>query len=154
MCIRDRKFTEGHVKYCGEIAKEVMDRGYAVAKLKSGVLGVKIGIMKPDAILPDEISILKVEKPTKTPKEDEKAKEAKPEVKPTEKPVETTTPIKKITEIAGIGPSVVKKCEKAGIKTVEELYELEVDEVMGIEGIGQKTAEILIKNMKKLIKGA
>jgi len=149
---RTEKFTEGHVKYCGETAKEVMDRGFAEAKLKSGVLGVKIGIMRPDAVLPDEIKIKMPEKPTKD-KEEKKTEEATPVPKPTEDASETTTPIKKITDIAGIGPSVVKKCEKAGFKTVEELYKLKVDEVMAIEGIGQKTAEILIKNLKKITKG-
>ena len=54
---RTEKFTEGHIKYCGETAREVMLRGFAIAKLKAGVLGVKVGIMKPDAKLPDEISI-------------------------------------------------------------------------------------------------
>ena len=54
---RTEKFTEGHVKYCGETAREVMDTGYAIAKLKPGILGVKVRIMKPDAKLPDEITI-------------------------------------------------------------------------------------------------
>src|SRR5512137_971238 len=53
---RTEKFTEGHVKYCGETAKEVMDVGLAIAKLKPGVLGVKVRIMRPDAKLPDEIT--------------------------------------------------------------------------------------------------
>jgi small subunit ribosomal protein S3 len=146
---RTEKFTEGHVKYCGETAKQVMDIGLATAKLKAGVLGVKIRIMRPDAVLPDEIK-LKTAEPKIAIKEEKKVEEKKvAELKP-----ETTTPIKRITEIAGIGPSVVKKCEKAGIKTVEELYELDVDEVMEIDGIGRKTAEILIKNLQKVIKEA
>ncbi len=149
---RTEKFTQGHVKYCGETAKEVMDIGYAVAKLKAGVLGVKIRIMKPDATLPDEIKILQAEKPA-AKKEEPSKPEAKPAAKTTAEK-QTTTPIKKITDIPGIGPSVVKKCEKANIKTVEELYELDVDEIMGIEGIGRKTAELLIKNLKKLTKEA
>ena len=67
---RTEKFTSGHVKYCGEVANEVMDEGYAVAKLKAGVLGVKVRIMKPDAKLPDEITI-------KTAVKKEKKEEAK-----------------------------------------------------------------------------
>jgi len=54
---RTEKFTEGHVKYCGEVAKEVMDNGFSSAKLKAGVLGVKVRIMKPDAKLPDEVKL-------------------------------------------------------------------------------------------------
>jgi len=146
---RTEKFTEGHVKYCGETAKEVMDIGYAVAKLKAGVLGVKIRIMRPDAKLPDEIKL-------KFTKEEAKEKEAaKVEEKPKkeDKP-EEATPVKKLTEITGIGPSVVKKFEKARIKTLEEVFEMDLDDIMTIEGIGRKTAEIIVKNLKKLIEEA
>jgi small subunit ribosomal protein S3 len=93
---RTEKFTEGHVKYCGETAKEVMDNGYATAKLKPGVLGVKVRIMRPDAKLPDEIRLKVIEEK----KEEVKVKEEKKEP---EKKVEKVTDIKKITEIKGIG---------------------------------------------------
>jgi len=150
---RTEKFTEGHVKYCGETAKQVMDNGYAVAKLKPGVLGVKVRIMKPDAHLPDEI-IIKSPEPTKT----EEKKEVKEEktAKKTEKPAdkkdkEGQTSVKHITKIEGIGPSMVKKLEKAGVKSLEELYEMDVEDIMAIEGIGQKTAENMLKKLGKLI---
>ena len=114
---RTEKFTQGHVKYCGETAKEVMDNGYSVAKLKAGVLGVKVRIMNPDAKLPGEVKLKFIEK--------EKAKGETVEKPVEEKSVEKKkTDIKKLTEIQGIGPSVIKKFEKAGIKTLEELYEL------------------------------
>jgi DNA polymerase/3'-5' exonuclease PolX len=51
----------------------------------------------------------------------------------------------------GIGPSVVKKFEKAGIKTLEDLYEMDVDDLGAIKGVGGKTAENIIKNLKKLL---
>ncbi|MCK4996155.1 MAG: 30S ribosomal protein S3, partial [Thermoplasmatales archaeon] len=116
---RTEKFTEGHVKYCGETAKEVMDIGYAVAKLKAGVLGVKVRIMAPDAKLPDEIKILIPE--SEKPKEKTKVEEKKEEEQPTEKKV---TDIKKLSKMQGIGPSVVKKFEKAGINSLEDLFEM------------------------------
>ena len=143
---RTEKFTQGHVKYCGETAKEVMDNGYAIAKLKAGVLGVKVRIMRPDAKLPDEIKIYFVD-------EEKKKKEDKAESKTKEeKPVETKkTDIKKLVEIQGIGPSVVKKFEKAGIKTLEDLYEMDVDDLGAVKGIGGKTAENIVKNLKKLL---
>jgi len=137
---RTEKFTEGHVKYCGETARQVMDDGFSVAKLKPGVLGVKVRIMRPDAKLPDEITI----KTAQT----EKAKEEKKEQKPVEKKV---TPLKKLTEIQGIGPSVVKKFEKAGIKSIEELFEMDVDDLSSINGIGGKTAANIVKGIKKLL---
>ncbi len=139
---RTEKFTEGHVKYCGDIVKIVMDEGFATAKLKAGVLGVKVRIMKPDAKLPDEIKLKIIEqKEAKV-----EVKKEKPEIKPKKE-----TDIKKLTKVKGIGPSVIKKLEKAKIKSLEELYEMDVDGIVSIEGIGKKTAEIIIKKLSKLI---
>jgi len=141
---RTEKFTEGHVKYCGEVAKEVMDNGFASAKLKAGVLGVKVRIMKPDAKLPDEVKLRILEK--KEEKTEEKKKE-----KTADKKEQKKTDIKKIAEIPGIGAAVVKKLEKAKIGSLEELYEMDIRGILSIEGIGKKTAETIIKNLKKLI---
>jgi len=146
---RTEKFTEGHVKYCGETAKEVMDIGYDVAKLKAGVLGVKVRIMAPDAKLPDEIKILIRE--SEKQKEKTKVEEKKEEEQPTEKKV---TDIKKLSKIQGIGPSVVKKFEKAGINSLEDLFEMNVDDLAAVKGIGGKTAENIVKNLKKLLEEA
>ncbi|MEM0492397.1 MAG: 30S ribosomal protein S3 [Candidatus Thermoplasmatota archaeon] len=140
---RSEKFTEGHVKYCGESAKQVMDVGYAVAKLKPGILGVKVRIMKPDAALPDEIRI-KTTEPTSAPVETKITEEAKPKV-------ETFTDIKLVTEIPGVGPAVLKKLQKAGIRSLEELYDMDTEDILSIDGIGKKTAESIIKNIKKVI---
>ncbi|MDH7517359.1 MAG: 30S ribosomal protein S3 [Candidatus Thermoplasmatota archaeon] len=143
---RTEKFTEGHIKYCGETAKEVMDVGYATAKLKPGVLGVKVRIMKPDAKLPDEITLKVVA--------EEKTKEVKKEEEKKEEPAEKKkTDIKRLTEIKGIGPSIIKKFEKAGITSLEELFEMDYDDLSSIDGIGGKTAENIIKNLKKLLGG-
>ena len=142
---RTEKFTEGHVKYCGEVAKEVMDNGFASAKLKAGVLGVKVRIMKPDAKLPDEVKLRILEK------KEEKTEEKPKEEKTADKKEQKKTDIKKIAEIPGIGASVVKKLEKAKIGSLEELYEMDIKGILSIEGIGKKTAETIIKNLKKLI---
>ena len=143
---RTEKFTEGHVKYCGDIVKEIMDGGFATAKLKAGVLGVKVRIMKPDAKLPDEIKSKIREKEKEEVKIEEKKVKVKPETKPKKK-----TNIKKLAEIQGVGHSIIKKLEKAKITTLEELYEMDVDSIMSIEGIGKKTAETIIKKLRKLI---
>jgi len=140
---RTEKFTEGHVKYCGDIAKIVMDEGFATAKLKAGVLGVKVRIMKPDAKLPDEIKLhFEKEEKQKVEKVEDKKEGPKPKKK---------TDLKKLTEIQGIGPSIVKKFEKAGIKSLEELYEMDVDDLATINGIGGKTAENIVKSLRKLL---
>lgn len=54
---RTEKFREGHIKYCGEPKRLYMREGFAAAKLKLGVIGVKVQIMVPDAKLPDEITV-------------------------------------------------------------------------------------------------
>ena len=132
---RTEKFTEGHIKYCGEIVKEVMDEGYAVAKLKPGILGVKVRIMKPDAKLPDEIHIKTIEETKVEEKKEEK------------KPAGT-----KLSDVKELGPSVVKKLEKAGIETIEELYDMSVEEIASIEGINEKVAKTLKEKLGKIIK--
>jgi small subunit ribosomal protein S3 len=54
---RTEKFREGHIKYCGEPKQIFMKIGFAVAKKKPGIIGIKVQIMWPDARLPDEIRI-------------------------------------------------------------------------------------------------
>lgn len=154
---RTEKFTEGHIKYCGETAKEVMDRGFAVAKLKAGVLGVKVGIMKPDTTLPHEIKII-VPKKDEEKKKDEKEPVTEKKKKPKKKAAEKSekeekkeTDITKLAEISGIGPSIVKKFQKAGVKTLEEIYEMDAEDLATIDGIGAKTAATIIKELQKIM---
>jgi small subunit ribosomal protein S3 len=54
---RTEKFKDGHIKFCGETKLKFMDIGFSTAKLKPGVIGVKVQIMKRDAKLPDEITV-------------------------------------------------------------------------------------------------
>ena len=54
---RTVKFKAGHIKYCGEPRNQWMGRGFSIAKLKPGVIGVTVEIMDPLARLPDEIEI-------------------------------------------------------------------------------------------------
>jgi len=55
---RTEKFKEGNIKFCGEPKANFMDHGYAVAKLKMGVIGVTVQIMSKDAKLPADTTIL------------------------------------------------------------------------------------------------
>jgi len=144
---RTEKFVEGHIKFCGETAKEVMDIGYATAKLKPGVLGIKVKIMRPDSKLPDEITLKVTEEKAKEAKKEEQKKEEEPAAE------KKKTDIKRLAEIKGIGPSIIKKFEKAGITSLEELFEMDYDDLSSIDGIGGKTAENIIKNLKKLLGG-
>ena len=55
---RTEKFKEGSIKYCGETRNLFIGTGFAVAKLKPGVIGVQVEIMQPDARLPAEIDVM------------------------------------------------------------------------------------------------
>ena len=54
---RTEKFKEGYINICGEPETVDIDKGFAVAKLKPGVIGVTVEIMRPTARLPDEIDV-------------------------------------------------------------------------------------------------
>lgn len=145
---RVEKFSQGHIKYCGETAKQLMDRGFAVAKLKAGVLGVKVGIMRPGAKLPDEI-IIKVT--DKKKEKEEIGKEVKIESPIKETSDKKSLDIHRLEELPGIGPSIVKKFKKAGITSLDEVYEMDAEDLSSIDGIGLKTAELIIKELRKLL---
>lgn len=49
------RFYQGYIKKCGNAAQTMVDIAYAQAKLKSGIVGVKVSIMPPDVRLPDDI---------------------------------------------------------------------------------------------------
>lgn len=74
---RVEKFKDGHIKFCGEPKIQWMQEGFAIAKKKLGVIGVKVQIMDPNAKLPDEVAIV-----TEKPKEKAEEKETKKELAP------------------------------------------------------------------------
>ena len=55
---RLEKFKNGYIKFCGEPKVQFVERGFAVATLKMGVVGVTVEIMRPDSKLPTEISVV------------------------------------------------------------------------------------------------
>ena len=58
---KSMKFTDGYLKHCGDPALKYVRRGVAQASPKPGVLGVKVIIMPPGVVLPDDIEIHEVE---------------------------------------------------------------------------------------------
>ncbi|KUH34626.1 30S ribosomal protein S3 [Thermococcus celericrescens] len=52
------RFYQGYLAKVGNPAETLVSKGYAQAKLKLGVIGVKVSIMPPDAKLPDEIEVI------------------------------------------------------------------------------------------------
>ncbi len=55
---RTEKFKEGNIKFCGDTKTQFIEHGYAVAKLKMGVIGVTVEIMVKDAKMPADITVL------------------------------------------------------------------------------------------------
>ncbi len=72
------RFYSGYLRKCGDVSIEGVDKAYAIAQLKSGIVGIKLAIMPPDIKLPDEIKILEetevVTKEIKEEKEEQKEK--------------------------------------------------------------------------------
>ena len=54
---RTERFKSGTIKYCGTPAIYLMKKGFAQARLKPGVIGVKVWIMPANAKMPDEVSV-------------------------------------------------------------------------------------------------
>ncbi len=50
---RVEKMVEGYIKHCGSVAEEIVDKGYSIAQKKTGVIGVMVWIVAPDANIPD-----------------------------------------------------------------------------------------------------
>lgn len=53
---RSWRFSQGYLKKTGDSAK-VVDRAQAKAQTKPGTVGVKVSILKPDAVLKDKVNI-------------------------------------------------------------------------------------------------
>ncbi len=91
------RFKKGHLKKSGDVAESLIRKGFAVANLKSGSVGIKVSILTPDVKLPDEIVF--IEKEVEEEKEVVEVKEEPKEKKEEKKEVkEKTTKKKKETK--------------------------------------------------------
>jgi len=52
------RFYQGYLKKCGDVALTGVHKAYAIAKLKTGIVGIKVSIMPSTTILPDKVSLL------------------------------------------------------------------------------------------------
>jgi len=69
------RFYSGYIKKCGDFALTGVDVAYGAAKLKTGIVGVKVKIMPPTAKLPDKIDFIKEDAEEKVEKKEEDNKE-------------------------------------------------------------------------------
>ena len=70
------RFYSGYLKKCGDIAITGVNKSQAQAKLKTGVIGVKVSIMPPDIKLPDKVELIKEKEKKVEEVEESKAEEA------------------------------------------------------------------------------
>lgn len=76
---RVQKFVEGYIKHSGEPSNTLVEKGYAIAVKKLGVIGVQVKIIPPGALLPDDFKIMDVEKkPAEAPSVIELEEESEP----------------------------------------------------------------------------
>ena len=85
---RSWRFFSGFMKKSGDIALEQIVPAYANALMKSGIIGIKVRIMRPDIKLPDDLEIAKGVVPAAT------AEAPKLEAKPRKKKEAKTTEAK------------------------------------------------------------
>ena len=72
------RFYSGYLKKCGETSLINVKTAHSIAKLKTGIIGIKVSIMPPNIILPDNIELLE-EKETIVEEINDKKKEIKEE---------------------------------------------------------------------------
>ncbi|MBW2978130.1 30S ribosomal protein S3 [Candidatus Woesearchaeota archaeon] len=118
------RFYSGYLKKCGDIALTGVDKAYATANLKSGIVGIQVRIMPPQTKLPDTIKLIEeVKEVIEEVKEGEETKEEKVEEKSEEKTEkEEKKETKKEAKPEAIPAIPEKKEEKAGKeeKTLKE----------------------------------
>jgi small subunit ribosomal protein S3 len=54
---RVQKFTEGYIKHSGDPVNTIVEKGFAVAIKKLGVIGIQVRIIPPGAQLPDHFQV-------------------------------------------------------------------------------------------------
>src|SRR5439155_21919183 len=163
---RTEKFLDGHIKWCGDTALEMMDYGYATAKKKLGIIGCSVAIMRRDSILPDEVTIHGgaapqpgearstflpgSQPPTASQQGDINARAARAavataaaagqaEAAPAAAPA-IDLAAAQLTDLEGIGPAKAKHLKEASYETLADLDEATLDDIAEGEGIGPRLA--------------
>jgi len=120
------RFSAGHLKKSGDVAENLISKGFAVAHLKSGSIGVKVSILTPDVILPDTIQIKGIV--AKPHVEEVKEEKKKPAAKKEKIEKEVKEEVKEELEKEGLKEEVAEKVaeevvEESGEEIVEEVTE-------------------------------
>jgi len=117
------RFYSGYIKKCGDFALTGVDVAYGAAKLKTGIVGVKVKIMPPTAKLPDRIDFSQLEAPqpkeTKTVKDEVKAEPEKADIPKVEEKVQKKKDVSKAKKIKKQAKEEVAEDENKGNQSNE-----------------------------------
>ena len=77
---RTWRFYQGYIKKCGNAAVTIVDTAYEIAKIKSGIVGIKVSIMPPGVRLPDDVQLQEMDPATEEAVSAEESKEIEKEI--------------------------------------------------------------------------
>ena len=109
-------------------------------RLAARLIGWELDIRTKAALAEAAQAQEKKEKEVKVEKKEKKVKKAKKEVVPS------------LAELPGVGEKTVIGLKEAGFKSLEDIAEAEVVGLTKVKGIGEKKAQKLIEEARKLIK--
>jgi small subunit ribosomal protein S3 len=148
------RFAQGYLKKAGESRKEI-DRAEATALTKTGIIGVKVAIMNPQARIYDQINIdskMKDRIAGKSMEEDEEKEDAKDNKKKKKKAKKSEKKAKKSKSIKEVKdkkePEVIAESENLDLKPEEEGTAMKIEQEIE-EGVPQEQID---KDIKKSIK--
>jgi transcription termination/antitermination protein NusA len=105
---------------------------------------------KPKEEKPAEAPVQKTEEEEKPKPKEEKPKAKKEKAKKEQKAKEKEA---QVGDLAGIGEKTLAALKKAGFSTLEDIAKAEAAALTEVKGIGEKKAQNLIEEAKKLLKG-
>jgi len=123
-------------------------------RLASRLIGWELDIRSKAAIA----AALEEKKPAPEEAKEEKKEEGKIEEKKQEKKQEKKKSPKKpketvlIEQLSGVGEKTIDALKKAGFKNIDDIAKAVSEDLTKVKGIGEKKAEKLIEEAKKLIK--
>ena len=127
------RFYQGYLKKCGDIAVSQVKTAFAYANLKVGAVGVRVKIMTPDIILPDNIKITRKEEMGAVEeakgKDDEQMKEL---LKEAEEPTENEAATGEASEAKPAKKKAAKK--KSSPKKKDATEEAAAESAEPVEG--------------------
>lgn len=118
---RREKFLDGCIKHSGIPAEELVDKGFAIAIKKLGVLGVQVRIVQPDVVMPDNFTIFTEDAPVESVTViEEEVKEEDKEIIADEKSADIKQTSKDDTNKTETKPKPVKKPKTKAKKSIKE----------------------------------